>query len=86
MSKEKALEISNLNPVDFAVYKAKRNQRGFWQSFSHDEWISFCQKMSEWFSGEAANEWDSLVIANKERKSQSDEDADIENVKKKRRK
>lgn len=86
MSKEKALNIANLNLVDSAVYKAKRNQRGCWQKLSHDEWVAFCKEMAKWFSEKAADEWDKQVIANNERKAQSDEDADIENVKKKRRK
>jgi hypothetical protein len=86
MSKEKALKIASLSTVDFAVYKTKRNLRSLWQKLSHEEWVSFCSQISNWLSNNAADEWDKQVIANDERKAQSDEDADIENVKKKRRK
>lgn len=86
MSKEKALKMSMLSSVDFAVYKAKRNLRSVWQKLSHEEWIEFCTQMSSWLSADAVDEWDNRVIANDKRKAQSDEDADIENVKKKRRK
>lgn len=77
MSKNKQGIIDSMSHIDFAIYKAQRNQRPTWQKLSHDEWVEFCNKMSEWFSKDAADEWDNYVIANKARKAKSDEEAVI---------
>lgn len=75
MSREKAAALMALSEVDMAVYKTKRNQRSYWQTLSHDEWVEFCGKMAAWFSVEAADEWDEYVIANNARKAASDKTA-----------
>ena len=75
MSREKAAALMALSDVDMAVYRSKRNQRSYWQRLSHDEWVEFCEKMGEWFSNEADDEWDNYVIANNKRKAASDKAA-----------
>ncbi len=75
MSREKAAALMALSNVDMAVYRSKRNQRSYWQHLTHDEWTKFCQKMGDWFSTQAADEWDNFVIANNARKAASDKAA-----------
>ena len=72
MSKEKALAIMAMNPVERSVYTSKRNQRSYWQRLPHDEWVEFCNVMSAWFNNEAPDEWDEYVVRNNERKAASD--------------
>jgi len=72
MSRAKAAALMALSDVDMAVYKTKRNQRSYWQSLSHDDWVEFCEKMGTWFSNDAPDEWDNYVIVNNARKAASD--------------
>jgi len=72
MSRAKVAEIAAMSPADFAVYRSKRNQRSFWQTLTHKEWVAFCKKMGAWFTKEAADEWDDFVAANNKRKAKSD--------------
>ncbi len=69
MSREKAAALMSLSVVDMSVYRSKRNQRSYWQRLTHGDWVEFCQKMGEWFTNEAANEWDKYVVANNARKA-----------------
>ena len=72
MSKKKALSILSMSSADKSVYLSKRNQRSYWQDLSHDEWVEFCKIMGDWFTNDAADEWDDYVVSNNERKAASD--------------
>ncbi len=69
MSKEKSAALAALSEVDYAVYRAKRNQQPSWRNLPHGEWVEFCGKMGDWFKNGAADEWDKHVVANKARKA-----------------
>ena len=72
MSKEKALGILQMSSTDRSVYLAKRNQRSYWQDLNHAEWVDFCKIMGEWFTKDAADEWDDYTVSNNKRKEASD--------------
>ena len=81
MSKDKAKALAALSEVDYAVYRAKRNQTPNWRNLDHDGWVEFCRKMADWFKNGAADEWDKHVVANKARKAKSDEEALMRKIK-----
>ncbi len=75
MSREKVAALAAMSPPELAAYKAKRNQRSYWQSLDHKEWATFCKIMGKWFTESATDEWDKFVKANALRKAKSDIEA-----------
>ena len=86
MSKEKARALNALSEVDYAVYRAKRNQVPNWRNLGHDGWADYCTKMGDWFKNGASDEFDKTVAANKARKEKSDEAALMAKIKAKMKK
>ena len=72
MSKEKAAALLLMSDVEKAVWRSKRNQRSYWQRLPHHEWMEFCTIMSRWFGGDAVDELDNIVEANRVRDAASD--------------
>lgn len=75
MSKQKAARLMSMSELEAAIYRSRRNQRPYWQHLSHEEWVTFCQRMASWFTKQAPDEWDKYVINNNARKAESDRKA-----------